>query len=75
MGRQVVKNYPGYVQSAGNFCQFPEKVLPPKLYGVSTKGENILDLILTNDEDLFPEVWVEKRGSFSDHRCDSGSER
>ena len=50
------------------FASFLGKFYLLNCVGVSTRGENILDLILTNDENLIPEVWVEESGSFSDHR-------
>ena len=45
----------------GNFCLFNSVEVP-------TRGVDILDLILTNDEDLISNVRVEESGCFSNHR-------
>ena len=50
----------------GKFCLY-------NVVDVPTRGENVLDLILTNDEDLIPNISVEESGSFSDHRWIIGS--
>ena len=50
----------------GKFCLY-------NCVEVPTRGENVLDLILTNDEDLIPSIKVEESGSFSDHRWVIGS--
>ena len=50
----------------GKFCLF-------NCVDVPTRGENVLDLILTNDEDLIQGIKVEESGTFSDHRWVIGS--